>query len=106
MYAEPTGYHFKFCHNKALMLKENGEMLFAVNTNDQTNEEHIFTLSGSTKSKKSSSPIVQLESFKVNTKRLENLELNNWENFPLNTTFNYRQNQSNGQCTNCSTGRN
>jgi len=97
MYAEPTGYPFKFCHNKALMLKENGEMLFAANTNDQTNEEHIFSLSGSTKSKKSSSPIVQLESFKVNTKRLENLELNNWENFPLNTTFNYRQNQFNFQ---------
>ena len=97
MFAEPTGYPFKYCHNKALLLKNNGTLLFAANTNDQTNEEHIFSLSGTTKSKKSFAPIVQLESFKVNTKRLENLELTNWVNFPLNPTLNYTQNQFNFQ---------
>jgi len=92
MFATPTGYPFLYCHNKALLLRENGELLFAANTNDQTNEEHIFSYSANGNSKASIAPSVLLDSYKINNTKTSTIETSDWEVLPKGQVFDYQQN--------------
>ena len=70
-----TGYPFLFCHNKSLLLKDDRTLLFAVNTNDETLEEYIFSFEADDIVIQNTPPNVLLESFKIWDKEI-----------PLNTT--------------------
>lgn len=41
-YTESEGYPIKFCHNKSLLLKGNGDLLFSANADIKGEIEHIF----------------------------------------------------------------
>lgn len=92
MFAAPTGFPFKYCHNKGLLLRENGELIFSTNTNDETNEEHIFSYTANGSSKTSRLPVVLLESFKVNNIVFEGTQKENWVVLSQGQLFNHKQN--------------
>lgn len=64
-FSDATGYSFLFCHDKSLLLKNDGSLLFSVNTNDETFEEYIFSFEANDISLKSNAPHVLLESYKI-----------------------------------------
>lgn len=43
-YTNNEGYPIKFCHNKSLLLKDYGDILFAANTDIKAEQEHIFII--------------------------------------------------------------
>ena len=60
-----TGYPFLYCHNKSLLVSEDGSMLFSVNTNDKSFEDYIYYFNGDDILLQSAPPNVLLESFKI-----------------------------------------
>jgi len=93
MYAKPTGYPFLFCHNKSLLIRNDGSLLFSVNTDNKTHEESVYSFSSGKVLNESDSPNITIESLQVwNEDYILSNELPNWEVIIDGQEFNYKDN--------------
>tara|TARA_B100000795_G_scaffold27883_2_gene18530 strand:+ start:190 stop:2832 length:2643 start_codon:yes stop_codon:yes gene_type:complete len=93
VFNQASGYSFLYCHDKSLLVLEDGSLLFSVNTNDETFEESIFSCEVEDFDLSSPPPNVLLTSFKIlNKENPSNSIIQSASLWNQNIKFTYNQN--------------